>query len=59
VLKLDIVHGFDGTRLHGLFQMMPGGRKLVGIVRNEGSAHRDAYAAYYTAEKESGKPNGC
>lgn len=59
VLKLAIVHGFDGTRLTGLFQMMPGDRKLVGIVRNEGASNLDFYASYYSAEKESGKPNGC
>ena len=59
VLKLDIAHGFDDTRLNGLFQLTPDGRTLVGIVRNEGSAHRDAYASYYSAEKESGRPNGC
>lgn len=58
VLKLNIVHRFDDTRLNGLFQMMPGG-KLMGMVRNDGSAHRDAYANYYSAEKAGGKPNSC
>lgn len=59
VLRLDIKHGFDDSELNGLFQLTPDGRELVGIVRTNGSAHRDAYASYYSAEKESGKPNGC
>jgi Sad1 / UNC-like C-terminal len=58
VLKLKMHQRENGERLNGLFQMMPGG-KLVGIVRTEGSAYRDGYASYYSAEKESGKPNGC
>lgn len=59
VLKLDMVERASGTRMTGLFQMMPGDQKLVGIVRNEGAAHRDAYANYYSAERESETPNGC
>jgi Sad1 / UNC-like C-terminal len=57
VLKLDIVHRFDGTRLSGLFQMMPGA-KLVGLVRNN-DVGTFGSADYYSAEKASGKPNGC
>ena len=58
VLKLKMHQRADGQKLDGLFQMMAGG-KLVGIVRNEGASNLDFYAAYYSAEKESSKPNGC
>ena len=58
VLKVNMHQRENGERMNGVFQMMPGG-KLVGLVRGEGSAQRDTYAAYYSAEKESNKPNGC
>ncbi len=58
VLKIDMLQQADGTQLNGMFQMVPGG-KLVGLVRTEGSAYRDAYAYYYSAEKESNKSGGC
>jgi hypothetical protein len=58
VLKVNMHQRENGERMNGVFQIMPGG-KLVGLVRGEGSAYRDTYAAYYSAEKESGKPNGC
>jgi len=58
VLKLDMLQRADGQRLDGLFQIMNNG-ELVGIVRSEGASNLDFYAAYYSAEKESGKPNSC
>ncbi|MFM5908002.1 MAG: discoidin domain-containing protein [Novosphingobium sp.] len=59
VLKVDMIQRENGERLKGMFQMAPGGRKLVGLVRTEGSAHRDAYAYYYSAEKLGGKAGSC
>lgn len=58
VLKLDMLQRADGQRLDGLFQLMDNG-ELVGLVRNEGKSNLDFYAAYYSAEKEGGKPNSC
>ena len=58
VLKLDMTErSNDDTKLHGVFQLTPDGRKLYGLVRNEG--HEEFYASYYSAEKRSGKPNRC
>lgn len=59
VLKLQMLHRENGERLNGVFQLVPGEQKLVGLVRAEGSAHRDAYAGYYSAEKESNRANTC
>lgn len=60
VLMLDMTErANDNTKLHGMFQLTPDGRKLYGLVRNEGSAHEDAYAYYYSAEKRNSKPNNC
>ena len=59
VLKIAMLQRENGERLNGLFQFAPGGRKLVGLVRTEGSAYRDAYAYYYSAEKVESKPGGC
>ncbi len=59
VLKVNMHQRENGDRLEGLFQLAPDGRTLVGIVRNEGVANRDFYASYYSAEKESNRPNGC
>lgn len=58
VLKLSMHQRADGNRLTGLFQLMADG-KLVGLVRKDGSAYRDGYADYYSAEKAGGKPNSC
>lgn len=60
VLMLDMTERLnDDTKLYGVFQLTSDGRKLYGLVRNEGSAHEDAYASYYSAEKRKGKPNIC
>ena len=58
VLKLSMLQREDGTRMNGLFQLLPGG-KLMGLVRSAGPAYRDTYAAYYSAQKVNGKPNSC
>lgn len=58
VLKIKMHQRADGQRLDGLFQLMDNG-ELVGLVRNEGKSNLDFYADYYSAEKESGKPNSC
>jgi hypothetical protein len=58
VLKIKMHQRADGQRLDGLFQLMDNG-ELVGLVRNEGKSNLDFYAAYYSAEKEGGKPNSC
>jgi Sad1 / UNC-like C-terminal len=58
VLKLKMHQRENGDRLDGIFQLMPG-NKLVGLVRNEGSSNLGFYAYYYSAEKESSKPNAC
>jgi hypothetical protein len=58
VLKIKMHQRADGQRLDGLFQLMDNG-ELVGLVRNEGKSNLDFYATYYSAEKESGKPNSC
>ena len=58
VLKADIVHGFDGTRLTGFFQLMPDGKTLTGLVRTKDSGNFGT-ADYYSAYKMSSKANGC
>jgi Sad1 / UNC-like C-terminal len=59
VLKIDMLQQADGERLTGMFQMAPGGRKLVGLTRGIEAAQRNSYANYYSAEKVSGKANSC
>lgn len=60
VLMLDMTERSNNdTKLHGMFQLTPDGRKLYGLVRTAGSAYQDGYAYYYSAEKRGGKPNGC
>lgn len=49
----------DGGREVGLFQFSPDGRKMVGLVRGEDAASRDAYASYYSAEKTGNRAGGC
>ena len=58
VLKIKMHQRADDQMLDGLFQLMDSG-ELVGLVRNEGKSNLAFYAAYYSAEKESGKPNSC
>jgi Sad1 / UNC-like C-terminal len=58
VLTLDITHGIDNTRHTGVFQMMPGGKTLVGLVRNNEIGNFGT-AEYYSAEKQSKKPTSC
>lgn len=60
VLMLDMTErANDNTRLVGLFQLAPDGRKLYGIVRSEDAGRNPTYASYYSAEKRNGKPNRC
>jgi len=50
----------DGSEpQHGIFQFSPDGQKLVGLVRGDGAAYRDTYAAYYSAERTGGRAGGC
>lgn len=49
----------NGGREIGLFQFSPDGRKMVGLVRGDDAASRDAYASYYSAEKTGNRAGGC
>lgn len=62
VLRLDMVdHSSDGGTIHnlGLFQLTPDGRGIRGLVRGNDRASRDAYAAFYSAQKQSNRAGGC